>query len=74
MFSVLSALKWRPILPAAFSRLCSLFLSRELSWFDVYLIINNFREKLICNFWEFSKQVFEMFFLHEYSFFLTGCF
>ena len=42
----------------------------KLSKFDVELIINNFRDRFICNFRGFSKQTLEML----YSFFLAGSF
>ena len=38
------------------------------------LIINNFRDRFICNFSVLSKKILEMFFPLLYSFFLAGSF
>ena len=48
------------------------FFFRKMSYFDVLLIINNFRDRFFCNSWELSKQILKTFFPQVYPFFLAG--
>ena len=53
---------------------CVKFFLRKLSLFDVSWVINDFLDKLVCDFWGISKHILEIFFPLVKYFFFAGNF